>query len=87
MTQKNKDRVVNALIGILTGGSVVLFGTFLTNKSGDSLAIKKDIENLKLEKVDKQSFEKYKDRHTDQHKSERDEINKKLDLIIKLIEK
>lgn len=87
MTQKNKDRVINALVGILTGSSVVLFGTFLTKKTDGSLTIKSDIETLKLEKVDKQAFEKYQDRHVLTHESEMKSIDKKLDIIIKLIEK
>ena len=45
MTGKQKDRLINAALGIVTGCSVVLFGVFANNKNDNEAAIKKAVES------------------------------------------
>lgn len=58
MTNKNKDRLVNVVIGIVTGCSIILFGSFLDDKKEENSATKDDIETLEEEKVSWKDYEK-----------------------------
>lgn len=79
MTQKVKDRLITAIIGLFTGFAVILFGTFVSGKTDNNDRIRKKIESLEKDKVDKTEFIRYAKDNEEKHQSIEENINKNLE--------
>ena len=65
-----RDRLITAVIGIVTGCSVVLFGTWLTKKDDITRDFTSEIKSLKETKLDKIDFNEYRQEHNQIHVKE-----------------
>ena len=90
MTTKMRDRLINAFLGIITGGCVVLFGNWMTSRANKNINYEKKFTELEEKKLDKEDFTVYKSEHNQQHINEENRIIKNqeqgFDRIIKMME-
>lgn len=74
MTKTVRDRLINGLIAIITGASVVLFSNFTKNKRDDNVELDKRLKKVEIEKLDKIDFTEFKIDHDKKQKESEDRI-------------